>query len=75
MTLHDEQHYKDIFEDTLKALKKYKKILFLTTSNRWNSEENSEKPKSTMLAYEIAKRLDSSNISIIEVPPTQNLSM
>lgn len=68
MTLHDEQHYKDIFEDTLKALKKYKKILFLTTSNRWNSEENSEKPKSTMLAYEIAKRLDSSNISIIEVP-------
>ena len=68
MTLDDEQHYKDIFEDTLQALKKYEKILFLTTSNRWNSEENSEKPKSTMLAYEIAKRLDSSNISIIEVP-------
>ncbi|EFK96976.1 conserved hypothetical protein [sediment metagenome] len=68
MTLDDEQHYKDIFEDTLQTLKKYKKILFLTTSNRWNSEENSEKPKSTMLAYEIAKRLDSSNISIIEVP-------
>lgn len=68
MTLDDEQHYKDIFEDTLQALKKYKKILFLTTSNRWNGEENSEKPKSTMLAYEIAKRLDSSNISIIEVP-------
>ncbi len=68
MTLDDEQHYKDIFEDTLQTLKKYKKILFLTTSNRWNNEENSEKPKSTMLAYEIAKRLDSSNISIIEVP-------
>lgn len=68
MTLNDEQHYKDIFEDTLQTLKKYKKILFLTTSNRWNGEENSEKPKSTMLAYEIAKRLDSSNISIIEVP-------
>lgn len=68
MTLDDEQHYKDIFDNTLQALKKYKKILFLTTSNRWNSEENSEKPKSTMLAYEIAKRLDSSNISIIEVP-------
>ena len=68
MTLDDEQHYKDIFEDTLQALKKYEKILFLTTSNRWNGEENSEKPKSTMLAYEIAKRLDSSNISIIEVP-------
>ena len=68
MTLDDEQHYKDIFEDTLQTLKKYKKILFLTTSNRWNGEENSEKPKSTMLAYEIAKRLDSSNISIVEVP-------
>ena len=68
MTLEDEQHYKDILDDTLQALKKYKKILFLTTSNRWNEEKNSEKPKSTLLAYEIAKRLKNSNISIIEVP-------
>jgi multimeric flavodoxin WrbA len=68
MTLNDEQHYKNILGNTLQALKKYKKILFLTTSNRWNGEENNEKPKSTMLAYEIAKRLKSSNISIIEVP-------
>ncbi len=68
MTLDDEQDYKNILEDTLQVLKKYKKILFITTSNRWSEEENSEKPKSTLLAYEIAKRLKSSNISTIEVP-------
>jgi multimeric flavodoxin WrbA len=68
MVSSDEQHYKEIFDNTLQALKKYKKILFLTTSNRWGGEENSEKPKSTMLAYEIAKRLERSNITIIEVP-------
>jgi multimeric flavodoxin WrbA len=68
MTSNDEQDYKNILDDTLQALKKYKKILFLTTSNRWSGEENSEKPKSTLLAYEIAKRLKNPNISIIEVP-------
>ncbi len=69
MTLNDEQHYKNILGNTLQVLKKYKKILFLTTSNRWHGEEGGEKPKSTVLAYEIAKRLKNSNISIIEVPP------
>ncbi len=68
MTPNDEQRYKNILGNTLQALKKYKKILFLTTSSRWKGEENSEKPKSTMLAYEIAKRLRSANIYIIEVP-------
>lgn len=68
MTPNDEQRYKNILGNTLQALKKYKKILFLTTSSRWNGEENNEKPKSTMLAYEIVKRLKNSNISIIEVP-------
>lgn len=68
MTCNDEQHYKNILDNTLEALKKYKKILFLTTSNRWHGEEGGEKPKSTKLAYEIAKRLGSDNISIIEVP-------
>ncbi|MBD3807947.1 MAG: flavodoxin family protein, partial [Epsilonproteobacteria bacterium] len=68
MTKNDEQHYKTVFENTIKALNKYKKILFLTTSNRWGGEENSEKPKSTMLAYEIAKRLSNNNVTVIEVP-------
>lgn len=68
MILNDEQRYKNVFDDTLKALEKYKKILFLTTSNRWGGEANSEKPKSTMLAYEMAKRLGTPNISVIEVP-------
>jgi multimeric flavodoxin WrbA len=68
MTQKDEQEYKNIFKNTLQALTKYKKILFLTTSNRWDGEENSEKSKSTILAYEIAKQSKNSNISIIEVP-------
>ncbi len=55
MTLNDnEQHYK--------------KILFLTTSSRWHGEEGGEKPKSTMLAFEIAKRLADNHVSVIEVP-------
>ncbi|MDD5405705.1 MAG: hypothetical protein PHE73_02045 [Sulfurovaceae bacterium] len=68
MASNDEQLYKNILDNTLRALKKYKKILFLTTSNRWQGEKNKEKPKSTILAYEIAKRLKSENVSIIEVP-------
>ncbi|MGW8169851.1 MAG: hypothetical protein ACWGHH_07605 [Sulfurovaceae bacterium] len=68
MASNDEQHYKNILGNTLQALKKYKKILFLTTSSRWHGEEGGEKPKSTQLAYEIAQRLKNSNISIIEVP-------
>lgn len=61
-------HYKALRDNSLQALQKYKKILFLTTSNRWHGEEGGEKPKSTLLAYEMAKRLSGSNISIIEVP-------
>ncbi|MDD2450324.1 hypothetical protein [Sulfurovum sp.] len=64
----DEQMYKSIFDNTLEALKHYKKILFLTTSNRWQGEEGGEKPKSTQLAYEIVKRLGGPQVSIIEVP-------
>ncbi|MDD2225999.1 MAG: hypothetical protein PHD42_02655 [Dysgonamonadaceae bacterium] len=64
----DEQMYKNIFDNTLQALKNYQKILFLTTSNRWHGEEGGERPKSTQLAYEIAKRLEAPEVSIIEVP-------
>ena len=64
----DGQHYKNILDNTLHALNNYQKILFLTTSNRWQGEEGGEKPKSTLLAYEIAKRLEAPEVSIIEVP-------
>ncbi len=68
MKSNNELHYKNIRDNTLQALQKYKKILFLTTSNRWHGETGGEKPKSTLLAYEMAKRLSSLNISIMEVP-------
>lgn len=46
----------------LKA-KKGKKILFLTTSNRWEGQK--ETPKSSMIADELSQKLD--NVKIIDV--------
>lgn len=43
-------------KDTIKELKKYKKILIITTSNRWDGEK--EKPKSTLLGELIAEKLE-----------------
>ena len=68
MATNDEENYKNILDNTIQMLKKYKKILFLTTSNRWHGEEGGEMPKSTLLAYEIAKHMKDATISVIEVP-------
>lgn len=45
-----------------------KKVLFLTTSNRWEGDK--ELPKSTQLAYDIAKELEELELSVnvIETP-------
>ena len=48
-------NYKKRLEKTITYLKKKKKILILTTSNRWVG--NKEDPKSTIIAKEIAKKL------------------
>jgi multimeric flavodoxin WrbA len=56
--------YKKKFHSTINFLKKKKKVLFITTSNRWSGDK--EKPKSTKLAYELKKYLK--NATIIEVP-------
>lgn len=57
---------------TVKYLSSKKRILFLTTSNRWSGEHGGEQPKSTQLAYKIAEKLNSGapspKITIIEVP-------
>jgi multimeric flavodoxin WrbA len=55
----------------LDALKEHistkKKVLFLTTSNRW--EDSGETPKSTQLAYQIQKELRGvSDVVVMEVP-------
>jgi multimeric flavodoxin WrbA len=52
---------------TLKYLENRKKILFITTSNRWVGEKDSEKPKSTELAFFLKNRLKSKEIKIIDV--------
>ena len=48
-------NYKKRLEKTISYLKNKKKILLLTTSNRWVG--NKEDPKSTIIAKEIAKKL------------------
>ncbi len=48
-------NYKKRLEKTISYLKKKKKVLILTTSNRWVG--NKEDPKSTIIAKEIAKKL------------------
>ena len=54
-------HYKTLYE-YLKS-KKNKKILFLTTSNRWEGQK--ELPKSSILAEKLSSKLD--DVKIIDV--------
>lgn len=61
------EKYLKLLQDTYDHLKTKKKVLFLTTSNRWSGEEGGEQPKSTMLAYKIAERLENKPV-VIEVP-------
>lgn len=53
-------------EQTLKYLQQKKKILFLTTSNRWSGEKGGEIPKSTQLAYHLSDQL-AGKASVIDV--------
>lgn len=47
-------------------LKQKNKILFLTTSNRWEGQH--EKPKSTLLAEKIAKAVGLEKVTLLDVP-------
>lgn len=53
---------------TVNYLQNKKKILLLTTSNRWVGEADGEQPKSTALAYAIAGLLPQTNSVVIEIP-------
>lgn len=59
--------YRELFGKTLAHLKNRKKVLFLTTSNRWIGE-GGELPKSTALAYKFAEKLSPGVVTVIEVP-------
>lgn len=55
----------DNYPAMLAHLKTKRKVLFLTTSNRWSGEK--EQPKSTMLAYQLAQELGDI-ATVIEIP-------
>lgn len=54
---------KESYIKTREYLKNKKKILFLTTSNRWNDEV----PKSSSLAYKLQEELGTEKVTIIDV--------
>ncbi len=59
--------YQKKYQQTLSVLNGCKKVLLLTTSNRWVGETGGEMPKSTALAYKFAKDLGQ-KATVIEVP-------
>ncbi|PKG31528.1 flavodoxin family protein [Methanoregula sp.] len=64
----DAQKSKEQLKNAIHHLKTKRKVLLLTTSNRWEGQE--ETPKSTRLAYKIAGELRRSGVEamLIEVP-------
>lgn len=59
-------------DETIKRLATKKRVLFLTTSNRWSGEKGGEQPKSTHLAHHIANLVEKTTgkktIEIIDIP-------
>lgn len=53
-------------DKTIEILSKFKKVLFLTCSNRYKEIEETQTPKSTILAEVMAEILD--NVTLINVP-------
>lgn len=61
--------YRQLFDATTAHLQTKQQVLFLTTSNRWSGERDGDQPKSTQLAYALAKRLAlPTQVTVIEVP-------
>ena len=64
-----EQESSPLLEQTLTYLQNKKKILFLTTSNRWpDAEKDDEVPKSTQLAQHLQEQLEEDKVELIHVP-------
>lgn len=55
-------------EKTVSYLRTKKRVLFLTTSNRWSGEKGGERAKSTDLAYHIQSLLPDIQIDILDIP-------
>jgi multimeric flavodoxin WrbA len=63
-----DRNYSELVERMVARLKESRKVLFLTTSNRWVGEKGGEMPKSTRLAYHIADMVGEGQVEVIEVP-------
>lgn len=63
-----DRNYSELVERMVARLKESRKVLFLTTSNRWVGEKGGETPKSTRLAYHIADMVGEGRVEVIEVP-------
>lgn len=62
--LFDNSYYNNKLKKTVDFLKKKKKIVFITTSNRWSGDK--EQPKSTTLAYLLSKEIGEDKVTIID---------
>lgn len=68
MEIKTAESYRNEMMQTAEYLRTKKKILFLTTSNRWRGEHGGEKPKSTQLAEKIAELVGENDVEIVDVP-------
>ncbi len=57
--------YQEKFDETVEYLKNKKRVLFITTSNRWDWDD--ELPKSTQLAYELQDAIGKEIVEVIDV--------
>ncbi len=61
------QSFRQKMQGSIAHLQAKKKVLFLTTSNRWAGEEGGEMPKSTRLAHAMAERIGPEKVAILDV--------
>ena len=54
-------------EKSLNFLFKKKKILFITTSNRWSGEKAGDMAKSTKIAHLMKEKLKHSQVEILDI--------
>jgi multimeric flavodoxin WrbA len=59
--------YRGKMEDSVAYLSSKRRILFLTTSNRWSGEKGGEMPKSTQLAYAMKEKIGEDKVDLIDV--------
>lgn len=64
----NKQKYRQLRDKTVEHLKKKNKILFLTTSNRWQGGKDKEISKSSQLAQKIAELVGKNKVQILDIP-------